>query len=217
VVTQDDSVASHLAQQLSSQGLAAVRIAISTLGTKDAAGIRVFVVSEPIRDALAKLGNGSMNRDVAVLVAVKSQRPEIRAQWLDAGADDCISLPAHAVELAARVSALGRRIAIHAASNSVLNVGRLKLHLQRREAYLREDRLDLTSYEFDLLASLAQSAGQVLSRERLLELTRGAVDETFDRAIDVQVSRLRAKLGDDPRDPKLLKTVRGRGYLLHGT
>jgi DNA-binding response OmpR family regulator len=74
--------------------------------------------------------------------------------------------------------------------------------------------LDLTTADFDLLLSLARRAGKVLSREQLLELTGGSAEDAFDRSIDVRVSRLRAKMGDDPRAPRLLKTVRGRGYML---
>jgi two-component system response regulator RstA len=96
-------------------------------------------------------------------------------------------------------------------------VGNLELRPCEREAYLRGRRLKLTSLEYDLVEIFVRSAGQVLSRERLLELTRGAADESFDRAIDVQISRLRNKLGDDPRAPELLKTVRGRGYVLRAT
>ena len=74
----------------------------------------------------------------------------------------------------------------------------------------------LTSYEFALLKVLAEHAGRVLSREQLLDLAKGGADEVFDRSIDVRVSRLRQKLGDDPRHPSLLKTIRGSGYMLVG-
>ena len=74
--------------------------------------------------------------------------------------------------------------------------------------------IELTSHEFALLLVLAENAGRVLTREQLLERARGTADEAFDRAIDVQISRLRAKLGDDARHPRMLKTVRGVGYVL---
>ena len=74
--------------------------------------------------------------------------------------------------------------------------------------------LSLTSYEFTLLKVLADNAGRVLSREQLLELAKGNADEAFDRSIDVRISRLRHKLGDDSRHPVLLKTIRGSGYVL---
>ena len=74
--------------------------------------------------------------------------------------------------------------------------------------------LSLTTNEFMLLQVLAERAGRVLSREQLLQLTQGTADEAFDRSIDVHVSRLRAKLGDDARRPRWLKTIRGVGYML---
>ena len=76
--------------------------------------------------------------------------------------------------------------------------------------------VDLTSYEFSLLRALAERQGRVLSREQLLDLARGSAEEAFDRSIDVHVSRLRQKLGDDPKRPRLIKTVRGAGYVLAG-
>jgi DNA-binding response OmpR family regulator len=74
----------------------------------------------------------------------------------------------------------------------------------------------VTAYEFSILRALAQRPGKVLSREQLLDLAKGSADLSFDRSIDVHVSRLRAKLGDDSRNPKILKTVRGAGYMLAG-
>jgi len=75
----------------------------------------------------------------------------------------------------------------------------------------------LTSYEFSLLRALAENAGRVLTRERLLDLAKASgADDVFDRSIDVRISRLRHKLGDDPRQPRLLKTIRGSGYMLVG-
>ena len=67
-----------------------------------------------------------------------------------------------------------------------------------------------------LLEALARRAGRVLSREQLMELATGSAEEAFDRTVDVHVSRLRQKLGDDPKHPRLIKTVRGAGYVLAG-
>jgi DNA-binding response OmpR family regulator len=74
----------------------------------------------------------------------------------------------------------------------------------------------LTGYEFALLHALARRAGRVLAREQLMELAGGSAEDAFDRSIDVHVSRLRQKLGDDPKRPRLIKTVRGAGYVLAG-
>jgi two-component system phosphate regulon response regulator OmpR len=72
----------------------------------------------------------------------------------------------------------------------------------------------LTAYEFDLLAALAHAGGRVLSREQLLDALRGAEYEAFDRSIDVHISKLRAKLETNPREPRHIKTIRGVGYVL---
>ena len=74
--------------------------------------------------------------------------------------------------------------------------------------------LDLTSYEFTLLRVLVERAGRVLSREQLLELARGTADDALDRSIDVRISKLRQKLGEDPPRPSIIRTVRGAGYVL---
>ncbi len=73
--------------------------------------------------------------------------------------------------------------------------------------------LELTSYEFAILFALADQAGRVLSRDQLMEISKGNAEEAFDRSIDVHISRLRKKLGDDPHHPRRIKTVRGLGYL----
>ena len=74
--------------------------------------------------------------------------------------------------------------------------------------------VSLTSNEFQLLRTFAERAGRVLSREQLLELADGSSEEAFDRSIDVRISRLRQKLGDDPKQPRIIRTVRGIGYML---
>jgi DNA-binding response OmpR family regulator len=81
-------------------------------------------------------------------------------------------------------------------------------------ATLNGEPLDLTSYEFVILRVLAERRGRVLTREQIMDLAKGSTDEAFDRSIDVRISKLRQKLGDDPRRPSMLRTVRGVGYLL---
>lgn len=214
IVTANASTAHQLAQLLSEQGIGAARASLPTPSVTNATAFELYVVAEPIAETLEALERSAWRRDVSILVTTQGRAPEARARWLDAGADDCLSFPLNAVELAARANALLRRVSDRSSRSGVVSVGKLELQLRQRDAYLRGKRLELTSNEFELLATLAQSAGQVLSRDRLLELTKGSSDEAFDRCIDVQVSRLRAKLGDDSRAPQLLKTVRGRGYLL---
>jgi len=138
-----------------------------------------------------------------------------RVLGLELGADDYMTKPFAARELLARIQAVVRRARGKAGPAArELQVGQLTLDVASLNASFAGRPLQLTSYEFALLRALAEHAGRVLSRERLLELAKGNADEAFDRSIDVRISRLRHKLGDDSRHPLLLKTIRGSGYML---
>ncbi|HET9552676.1 MAG TPA: response regulator transcription factor [Anaeromyxobacteraceae bacterium] len=138
-----------------------------------------------------------------------------RVLGLETGADDYLAKPFSSRELLARLRALVRRgRGLVGPPREAIRVGELELSPRDYSATLDGRPLGLTTAEFVLLRVLAERAGRVLSREQLLDLTKGSADEAFDRSIDAHVSRLRHKLGDDPRQPRLLKTVRGAGYLL---
>lgn len=137
-----------------------------------------------------------------------------RAWWIENGADDCVSQPCDKHELLARLRAALRRRRSNPTPTRTLTVGALTVSLAKRSATLDGVRLALTTCEFALLAILAEHAGEVLGRERLREFAKGSAEQALDRSIDVQISRLRAKLRDDSRQPRLLKTVRGAGYVL---
>jgi len=137
-----------------------------------------------------------------------------RVMALEFGADDYVTKPFSLRELLARIRAVVRRARGRAGpASKVLEIGALRLDPGARSAKMNGEALDLTSYEFTLLYAFAERAGRVLSREQLLDLAKGTADDSFDRSIDVHVSRLRHKLGDDARHPRWLKTVRGAGYL----
>ena len=154
--------------------------------------------------------------DVPILVLTARGEEADRVLGLELGADDYLTKPFSSRELLARIQALVRRARGQAGPRHTADRGgraRPRALGIARHAFAGRE-LDLTAYEFHLLRALAERAGHVLSRERLLELVRGSAEEAFDRSIDVHVSRLRAKLGDDPKRPRLLKTVRGAGYPL---
>ena len=142
---------------------------------------------------------------------------------LEVGADDYISKPVTPRLLLARISAMLRRSSkLKAASDTIglqeptdarHHFGSLIIDNSMREAWLGDEDIDLTSAEFDLLWLLASNAGRVLSREEIFSALRGISYNGQDRSIDVRVSRIRSKIGDDPEHPRRIKTVRSRGYL----
>ena len=153
--------------------------------------------------------------DVPIIMVTARTEEADRVMGLEGGADDYVSKPFSSRELLARIRAQTRRARGKSgpASKSV-RVGDLVVDVETMTATLADKRLALTTFEFTLLRVLAERAGRVLGREQLLQLLHGSADEAFDRSIDVHISRLRHKLGDDPRDPRLLKTIRGTGYML---
>ena len=139
-----------------------------------------------------------------------------RIVGLELGADDYLAKPFNPRELLARVRAVLRRGGASGATavGGRFRSGDLAIDFDAREVTVGGRRLALTHYEFELLAALARAAGRVLSREQLLDRLKGQAYEAFDRSIDVHVSKLRAKIEANPREPRHIKTVRGVGYVL---
>jgi DNA-binding response OmpR family regulator len=136
-----------------------------------------------------------------------------RVVGLELGADDYVPKPFSPRELLARLRAVLRRTST-SGGEPPLVVGNVSVDLQAREVRVSGGVVELTALEFDLLVALARRPGRVVPREVLLE-EAGRGDVTVsDRTVDVHVSHLRRKLGDDPRAPRLIKTVRGVGYVL---
>jgi DNA-binding response OmpR family regulator len=134
-----------------------------------------------------------------------------RILGLEMGADDYLPKPFEPRELLARLKAILRRGQNN--NNDLLHFGKLEIDLDSRIVRLNGNVCDMTSYQFDLLVALAERPGRVMSREQLLDTVKGEPLEAFDRSIDVHISRIRAAIEDDPKQPSRIITLRGAGYV----
>jgi two-component system phosphate regulon response regulator OmpR len=164
-------------------------------------------------DLTRELRADAHTRRLPLLMLTARGEPMDRIVGLELGADDYLPKPFEPRELLARVKALLRRTLPDDLPDEVLSFGRLEIDLGARQARLAGRACELTSHQFDLLVVLAQSAGRVLSRDRIMDALKGHPMEAFDRSIDVHISRIRAVIEDDPKAPQRVLTVRGAGYL----
>lgn len=146
---------------------------------------------------------------VPVIVIIATNTADVRSAWLEAGADDCIAIPVHVREVAARVRAILRRDA--KAQGGVLEENGVRLNIATREVDVNGAVVEFTTVEFDILAVLMRSAGHPVSRDHLMETLHQRKATAYDRSIDMHVSNLRKKLAAGKRQGAI-KTVRGAGY-----
>jgi DNA-binding response OmpR family regulator len=219
VLLVDDDVRLHelLASYLSQNG---IHVTVASDGRQGLAALDTNVFDAVLLDVMMP---GIDGLEVCKRIRAKSTIPVImltakgdetdRVVGLELGADDYIPKPFSPRELLARLRAVLRRAKPDSVAEK-LTVGDIVIDTQAREATVASRRIDLTGLEFDILVALARRAGRVVPREALLsEAGRGDV-AVAERTVDVHISHLRQKLGDDPRSPKTIKTVRGVGYVL---
>ncbi len=221
LVEDDLRLASLTKEYLEGHGVAVVHVSDGRRGQEEALGGKYDAVlldlMLPGRDGLDVCREVRARSDVPIVVLTARGEEADRVMGLELGADDYVAKPYSPRELLARIRAVVRRAKGRAGpSREAVRVGTLEVDPAARRVTLAGREIALTGYEFALLLALARRAGRVLSREQLMELARGSAEDAFDRSIDVHVSRLRQKLGDDPKHPRLIKTVRGAGYVLAG-
>jgi DNA-binding response OmpR family regulator len=177
----------------------------------------ILDVMLPELDGFEVLKQLRRTSNVPVLMLTARGEESDRIVGLELGADDYLPKTFSTRELLARLRAVTRRSTETAKPEGPepdIVAGRLRINPSARVALLDDQPLALTPVEFDLLASLARALGRVKSREQLLEEIADRNYDVFDRSIDVHISSLRKKLGDDPKSPRFIKTVRSAGYML---
>jgi len=180
----------------------------------------ILDVMMPGMDGFEVLKRLRKESDIPVLMLTARGEETDRIVGLEMGADDYLPKTFSSRELLARLRAVTRRYSkserppATKAEDKDLIFGDLIIEQGSRTVRLGGKTLNLTPVEYDLLISLARAPGRVLTRDQLLDAVAGRSYEVFDRSVDVHISSLRRKLGDDPRNPRFIQTVRTAGYML---
>jgi len=216
LVEDDARLATMVAEYLGEAGFRTTRAASGAaamqLAASESFDAMILDLMLPDADGLDICRTLRAKSDLPVLMLTARGDPLDRVVGLEIGADDYLPKPFEPRELLARLRAILRRRG-GPGQSQVLHFGRLEIDKGARDVRLDGQRRTLTGHQFALLVALAERAGRVLSREALMDLTKGEAIEDFDRSIDVHISRLRAAIEDDPKHPRRILTLRGAGYV----
>ncbi|MDA1273445.1 MAG: response regulator transcription factor [Verrucomicrobia bacterium] len=223
VIDDDQKLCRLIADYLEPMGYAVSKVHTGPEGVESATGESwnavILDVMLPGMDGFDVLKQIRRKSDVPVLMLTARGDEADRIVGLEIGADDYLPKTFSTRELLARLRAVIRRSSLPSTKLDVdpiseIEIGDLRVNLGARTAVLGDRPLVLTPVEFDLLASLARGKGRVKTREQLLDEIRDRNYDVFDRSIDVHISAIRKKLGDDPKTPRFIRTVRAAGYML---
>jgi DNA-binding response OmpR family regulator len=222
LLVDDDIRLGHLLERLfKPEGLQVELVTDGLQGVRRATGevfdLVILDVMLPGIDGFEALRRIRAVSQVPVLMLTAKGTDNDRIVGLELGADDYLPKPFNPRELVARVKAVLRRSDTSSCAGSrpkSLNCAGIEMNPARREIRVDGESVHLTTTEFDLLACFMKHPGQVLSRDALMDMLRGVGYAAYDRSIDVHVKNLRAKIEEDPRNPRRIKTVWGTGYML---
>ena len=220
VVDDDARIRDLLRRYLAQEGfdvlLAEDAKALNRVLTRETVDLIVLDLMLPGEDGLSICRRLRSAKDTTPIIMLTAKVEDVdRIVGLEVGADDYLPKPFNPRELLARLRALLRRsqMPVTTPAGEVLRFGHLEIDRGALEVRLNGQPVALTAHQFSLLWALATHPGRVLSREMLLELARGDALEAFDRSIDVHISRIRAAIEDDQKEPRRIITVRGAGYV----
>ncbi|HYB99356.1 MAG TPA: response regulator transcription factor [Candidatus Limnocylindrales bacterium] len=218
MIEDDRGLAAMVAEYLGASGMnvTACHDAGTGLATLERGGFDALIldVMLPDRDGFAICRTVRGRSTIPILMLTARGDEMDRIVGLELGADDYLPKPFHPRELLARLRAILRRAGSSTAPGEpVLRFGRLEIDRNARLARVDGQERPMTAYQFDLLCALAENAGRVMTRDMLMNRVRGDSHETFDRSIDVHVSRIRSAIEDDPARPRRILTIRGSGYV----
>lgn len=224
IVDDDAEIRTLLARYLEKNGLRATAVGDGrAMWQALAAAVFDLIVLDlmlPGDDGLTLCRDLRARSDIPVVMLTARGEETDRVVGLEMGADDYLAKPFSARELLARIKSVLRRTRslppnLRPDDDARIRFGGWTLDTQQRRLIAADGEVTaLSGAEYRLLRIFVEHPNRVLNRDQLVELTQGREADALDRSIDVQVSRLRHRLGDDPREPAIIKTVRGEGYVL---
>jgi DNA-binding response OmpR family regulator len=219
MIEDDESLSAMLAEYLAPFGMQLTARSTGRDGllllNRDTFDAVVLDVMLPDLDGFEICRRVRADSDIPILMLTARGDETDRIVGLEIGADDYLPKPFNPRELLARLRAVLRRRGgkQQARSAGSLRFGRLEIDRDARLVRVDGEPRPLTGHQFDLLVALAENAGRVMSRDALMNRVRGADLEAFDRSIDVHISRIRAAIEEDPKQPRRVLTIRGVGYV----
>lgn len=221
VVEDDQSLAAWICDYLTDNGYT---VTVANRGDdaiemvkEDMPSLLILDINLPVKDGFAVCAEirEFYNQPVLMLTARGDESDEV--QGLELGANDYLIKPVRPKALLARIQSLLKLSDPESLTESGTEkervFGDFRIDAVSRSAYIEDELIDLSSHEFDLLWLLSENAGTVMSRDEMVGQLRGIEYDGFNRSVDILISRLRKKLGDDSNKPKKIKTVWGKGYV----
>jgi len=219
IIDDDEKLNRLLTDYLSKMGFTVLTATLPSAGLekleKETPDLVILDVMLPEMDGFEVCRTIRQSSSVPVVMLTARGEVMDRVVGLEIGADDYLPKPFEPRELVARIQAILRRIQTKSKSG-IKTIGALCIDSHKYEVRVDDKLVHLTLNEFECLVLLVKNKGKVLNRDQIIEELRGIEWDAFNRSVDITMSRLRQKLGDDPKNPRFIKTIWGTGYLFIG-